>query len=104
MKKLVTSVRVEIVGGHDVVHVWTRGGKSGTLTVNLGDGDLIAKRLMGYEVKDAPEPKTAPKSMGFCQKCRGPVVLGDETWGYTDARGDWHLSLDGYLHHKGCTS
>lgn len=104
MKKLVTSVRVEIVGSHDVVHVWTRGGKAGTLTVSLGDGDLIAKRLMGYKVEDVePKPVSVPKPMGFCQKCRQPVMLGDETWGYTDARGDWNLSLDGYLHHKGCT-
>jgi hypothetical protein len=54
MRKLVTSVRVEITGGHDVVHVWTRGGKAGVLTVDLGDGDPIAKRLMGYNVEDDP--------------------------------------------------
>ena len=101
MKKLVTSVRVEIVGGHDVVHVWTRGGKSGTLTVNLGDGDLIAKRLMGYKVEDAPE-KPEPESMGFCHHCNQPVMLGEETWGYVDPRTGWMTTHDGYLHHRRC--
>lgn len=102
MKKLVTSVRVEVAGGHDVVHVWIRGGKSGTLTVGQGDGHLIAKRLMGHKVEDAPETKS--ESLGFCYRCNQPVMLGEETWGYVDERTGWMTTHDGYLHHKRCAS
>lgn len=47
MKPLVSSVRVERVGVHDIVHVWSRGGKAGMLTVAPGDGYAIAARLTG---------------------------------------------------------
>lgn len=43
---LVSSVRLEEEPGHDVLHVWNQGGKAGTLTVNKGDGALIAERLI----------------------------------------------------------
>lgn len=43
---VVTSVRVEESPGHDLVHVWNRGGKSGVLTVNKGDGLEFARRLL----------------------------------------------------------
>ena len=43
---IVTSVRVEHGPGHDHVHVWNRGGKSGTLVVTSGDGDAIAELLL----------------------------------------------------------
>jgi hypothetical protein len=44
---LVTTVRVDEGPGHDVVHVWNRGGKAGTLTVTKGDGRAVAARLLG---------------------------------------------------------
>jgi len=47
---LVTSVRVERNGGHDHVHVWNRGAKSGILIVNAGDGDKLKRRLLGEKV------------------------------------------------------
>jgi hypothetical protein len=43
---LVTSCTVEHGPGHDTVRVWNRGGLSGTLTVNRGDGVEIARRLL----------------------------------------------------------
>lgn len=43
---LITTVRVEESPGHDHVHVWNRGGKSGVLTVNKGDGKSIARLLL----------------------------------------------------------
>ena len=43
-----------------------------------------------------------PSSVGYCFKCRKPVVLGEETWGHFDANGDWVLTHDGYLHHREC--
>lgn len=32
--------------GHDLVTVWNRGGCAGQLTVNIGDGETIARRLI----------------------------------------------------------
>lgn len=43
---LVTSVRVQTIGGHDHVTLWNRGGNAGTLIVNKGDGEEIARRLL----------------------------------------------------------
>jgi len=43
---LVTLARVETRGDHDVVTIWNRGACCGTLTVNRGDGDRIAARLV----------------------------------------------------------
>ena len=47
-KPLISSVRVEEGPGHDHVHVWNRGGNSGILVVNKGEGNEIAKRLLGH--------------------------------------------------------
>jgi hypothetical protein len=95
-RNIITSVKVEFGPTHDRVHVWNRGGKAGVLTVAHGDGARIAEMLGGkkHEVQ--------PKSMGFCHKCKQHVAYGDETWGFVDSEGEWVLSLDGYLHHKGC--
>lgn len=43
---LITTVRIEETPGHDLVHVWNRGGKAGVLTVNKGDGRAVAKLLL----------------------------------------------------------
>lgn len=43
---LITSVQIEEGPGHDIVHVWNRGGKAGTLTVNKGDGFHVARLLL----------------------------------------------------------
>jgi hypothetical protein len=45
-KILITTVRIDEGPGHDYVHVWNRGGKAGTLTVNKGDGWAVASRLL----------------------------------------------------------
>jgi hypothetical protein len=46
-EQVVSSVTVEVVGGHDVVRVWNRGGLAGTLTVCKGDGEAMKRRLLG---------------------------------------------------------
>lgn len=46
MRALVSSVRVETRGAHDVVSVWSRGGLAGSLTVNRGDGRRLADVLL----------------------------------------------------------
>lgn len=43
---LITTVRVEPGPGHDLVHVWNRGGKAGVLTVTKGDGIAVAALLL----------------------------------------------------------
>lgn len=43
---LVTSIRVEKLGAHERVIVYTRGQNAGMLIVNPGDGKLIAERLL----------------------------------------------------------
>ena len=43
---LITSVRLEEGPGHDFVHVWNRGGKAGTLTVDKGDGMKFVDLLL----------------------------------------------------------
>lgn len=45
-RPVVSSVRIERGPGHDVVHVFNRGGKAGTLTVTKGDGDAILDLLL----------------------------------------------------------
>jgi len=101
VSRVVTSVRVESGPGHDLVHVWNRGGKAGTLTVRKGDGEVVAARLRADGV-DPPKKAGPPKHLGLCYKCRKPVMHGDECWGYHDC-GVWKLTLDGYLHHKVCS-
>lgn len=53
-RPVITVVRVEEGPAHDVVHVWNRGGKAGTLTVDHGDGAVIAQRLFDGEPEVAP--------------------------------------------------
>lgn len=53
--KLITTVRVKTVGGHDHVHVWNRGGKAGELVVAEGDGAAVERRLL------APPPMNVRK-------------------------------------------
>lgn len=43
---VVTRVRVEEGMRHDLVHIWNRGGKCGVLTIDKGDGEEIARRLL----------------------------------------------------------
>lgn len=43
---LISSVTIETLGGHDHVHIWTRGGKAGTVIVSAGDGEAIRRRLL----------------------------------------------------------
>lgn len=46
-RPMVSSIRLEEGPGHDYVHVWNRGGKSGVLTVEKGDGMTFVRRLFG---------------------------------------------------------
>jgi hypothetical protein len=46
---LISSVRIEPTPGHDLVHVWNRGGKAGTLIVETGDGEQVARLLVPEE-------------------------------------------------------
>lgn len=50
MKTLVSSVRIEIRGGHAHIGVWSRGGKAGTLVVDKDDAFDIAMLLVGEGV------------------------------------------------------
>lgn len=45
-RPIISSVQVEEGPSHDRVHVWNRGGKAGVLTVEKGDGEDIAKKLL----------------------------------------------------------
>lgn len=42
---LVSSMRVDMQGKHELVRIWTRGALAGLLIVEPGDGALIAARL-----------------------------------------------------------
>jgi hypothetical protein len=46
---LVSSVRVEVRGGHAQVTVWNRGGCAGSLTVNAHDAPELVARLFNVE-------------------------------------------------------
>ncbi len=52
-RPLVSSVRIDFGPGHDVVHVWNRGGKAGTLTVDKGDGERVAALLLPLSERGA---------------------------------------------------
>lgn len=61
---LISSVRVSThvltQGGHDIVEVWSRGGKAGTLVVEAGDGERIAALLQPQSTVGGaaqPDPK-----------------------------------------------
>lgn len=43
--RVVSSVKVDPGEGHDFVHVFNRGARSGTIVVQKGDGTEIARRL-----------------------------------------------------------
>lgn len=45
-KPLISSIRVQTLGGHTHIDVWNRGGKAGTLVVNAEDGDRVAELLL----------------------------------------------------------
>jgi hypothetical protein len=42
----ITSVRLERIGGHDVLRVWNRGALAGELVLEAGDGGPVAALLM----------------------------------------------------------
>ena len=42
---LITSIRVELLGGHAHIHVWARGGKAGTLVVAIADAPTMFDRI-----------------------------------------------------------
>lgn len=46
---VISSLRVEKNPQHWHIHIWNRGGKSGTICVNAEDGPLIVARLGGSE-------------------------------------------------------
>jgi hypothetical protein len=48
---LITSIRLVEGPGHDTVTVWNRGGCSGSLTVNLGDGMTIVDCLLPENIR-----------------------------------------------------
>lgn len=58
---LITSVTVNFGSSHDTVRVWNRGGLAGELNVNCGDGETLAKRLLGSidGWKEAPTNATS---------------------------------------------
>lgn len=43
---VISEVRVEVGRSHDCVTVWSRRGLAGSMMVNRGDGDAIARRLL----------------------------------------------------------
>jgi len=53
------------------------------------------------------KPHPPQELLGYCEKCKKPVRLGEETWGYFlppnwKRESVWVLSHDGYLHCKEC--
>jgi len=42
-RKTISSVRLEKTPGHDILHVWQRGGKCGSLTLDQGTGEAISE-------------------------------------------------------------
>jgi hypothetical protein len=46
-RTLITSVTIQTMGNHEKLDIFNRGGFAGTLTVNKGDGEEIAGRLIG---------------------------------------------------------
>lgn len=51
MKEVISSIIVDLEGGHAHIHVWNRGGKAGVLVVLRDDYQEIVKRLVeGSEV------------------------------------------------------
>jgi hypothetical protein len=55
----VSSVRVLFGPGHEQVAVWNRGAHCGTLTVKLGEGDEIARRLITATLTELTEADSA---------------------------------------------
>ena len=45
-ESMISSIRLEENPRHDHLHIWNRGGKSGVLCVDHGDGLRIATRLL----------------------------------------------------------
>lgn len=45
-RPLVTSVGVELLGGHEHVSIFVRGQKAGDIIVDEGDADALARRLI----------------------------------------------------------
>lgn len=72
MGSLVSSVRVESGRAHDRVHVWTRGGLAGVLTVTAGDGLPLARRLL----PDAPDVVEEPPTTALPYTRRLVITKG----------------------------
>lgn len=53
---LISSVRVETLGGHAHIGVWNRGGKAGTLVVDASDASAIADILLPPVMRQAVQP------------------------------------------------
>lgn len=75
MRPRITCVRVERVGGHDLLHVWNRGAKAGVLTLQAGDGAALADKLLPASAwYDDDEGENVMR----CTKCNGTIHTTDE--------------------------
>ncbi len=55
MRPLISSVRVQVLGGHAHIDVWARGGKSGSLCVDAGDARELVARITATPIEAIDE-------------------------------------------------
>lgn len=103
---LVTSVRVVRGVGHDEVHVWNRGAKSGVLVVGSAEGDAVARRLLGEKLTaNLPTPPTpvtynkgqqvwAKRDITF-EDSEEVAIKAGSSMIYTEHDGNYHIVICG---------
>lgn len=50
-RPLVSSITIEVLGGHAHIHVWNAGARSGTLVVDAQDAERMAERLLPHSLR-----------------------------------------------------
>ena len=78
LNTIVTSVMVTFGVGHDAVKVWSKGGLAGELLVTTGDGELMAKRLLGSPSAWVEAPQGTTSITWWCCPHCGVVGMGIE--------------------------
>lgn len=92
----ITSVRVEIRGGHDCVRVWVDGKLSGELLTDAGRGEELASLLRVKAMATGAEPSWLVKDFNVLYRCA--LAFSEACLGRGDARPyQPHLNLQAQL-------
>lgn len=100
--ELVSSLRIfRRSPAHDIVQLWNRGGLAGSLTVNAGDGQILADRLLppwqrlGEPSTKEPPVRISPESLEQRARWLRSDNVSNPYSGVFDLAAAWIRHLEG---------